>query len=104
VGPSETEGRPAFSIFKVVQRRGAWSLVDVQLVTGVLHQVRAHLAAIGAPIAGDTLYGGKPLEGLSRFFLHAASLSLMHPVSGKRLMVECPLPAELVSVRDATLH
>ncbi|MFT3709523.1 MAG: RluA family pseudouridine synthase [Archangium sp.] len=104
VVPSEAEGRPAFSIFKVLQRRGAWSLVDVQLVTGVLHQVRAHLAAIGAPIAGDALYGGRAIAGLNRFFLHAASLELVHPVSGQKLKVESPLPTDLVSVRDATLR
>ncbi|MBL8915060.1 MAG: RluA family pseudouridine synthase [Archangium sp.] len=97
VVPSETEGRPAFSIFKVLKRHGVWSLVDVQLVTGVLHQVRAHLAAIGAPIAGDVLYGGKALPGLERFFLHASSLDVTHPVSQKRVHVECQLPPELSS-------
>lgn len=97
VVPSESEGRPAFSIFKVLKRHGVWSLVDVQLVTGVLHQVRAHLAAIGASIAGDTLYGGKVLPGLDRFFLHASSLEVTHPVSQKRVHVECQLPSELSS-------
>ncbi|MFO0597311.1 MAG: RluA family pseudouridine synthase [Myxococcaceae bacterium] len=103
VVPSEAEGRPALTRFQVVQRKGAWSLVDVTLVTGVLHQVRAHLAAIGAPIAGDTLYGGRAVPGLGRFFLHAASLEVSHPVTQRRLKVECPLPPELVSVRDAIL-
>lgn len=97
VVPSPTEGRPAFSIFKVLKRHGVWSLVDVQLVTGVLHQVRAHLAAIGAPIVGDTLYGGKPLPGLDRFFLHASSLTVTHPSSGEQVRVECQLPPELSS-------
>lgn len=97
VVPSQTEGRPAFSIFKVLKRHGVWSLVDVQLVTGVLHQVRAHLAAIGAPIAGDALYGGQPLAGLDRFFLHASSLTVTHPSSGEQVRVECQLAAELAA-------
>jgi len=100
VVPSETEGRPALTLFKVLRRKGSWSLVDVTLVTGVLHQVRAHLAAIGASIAGDTLYGGRPLPGLNRFFLHAASLGVTHPRSHERVTVQAPLPPELQSVID----
>lgn len=98
VVPSEAEGRPALTLFTVQRRKGSYSLVDVTLVTGVLHQVRAHLAAIGAPIVGDALYGGRAVPGLSRFFLHAASLAITHPVTGRRLTVECPLPTELTSV------
>ena len=58
-----------------------------RILTGVLHQIRAHLAAIGAPIVGDTLYGGRAQPGLSRFFLHAARLGLQHPATGSRLEV-----------------
>lgn len=103
VVPSEAEGRPALTIFKVLRRKGSWSLVDVTLVTGVLHQVRAHLAAIGAPIVGDALYGGQAYPGLTRFFLHAASLAVSNPVSQREVKVECPLPPELQQVLAATL-
>lgn len=92
------EGRPARSEYKVLARRGPFALVEVHLVTGVLHQVRAHLAAIGAPIVGDALYDGPPEEGLSRFFLHAASLEVTHPQTRRRLSVRAPLPGELVAV------
>lgn len=92
------EGRPARTEFKVRSRRGAYSLVDVKLITGVLHQVRAHLAAIGAPIVGDSLYDGPPEPGLSRFFLHAFSLGVVHPLTHLELKVESPLPAELAAV------
>lgn len=95
------DGRPAVTEFRVVQRAGSRSLVDVTLITGVLHQVRAHLAAVGAPIVGDALYGGAPLPGLSRFFLHAASLAVRHPLSGKLVRVESPLPAELGAALEA---
>jgi 23S rRNA pseudouridine1911/1915/1917 synthase len=60
-----------------------------------MHQIRAHLAAIGAPILGDVLYGGPALPGLARHFLHAARLGLVSPASQAAIVVESPLPAEL---------
>jgi 23S rRNA pseudouridine1911/1915/1917 synthase len=61
----------------------------------VLHQIRAHLAAIGAPVLGDADYGGRSFPGLDRFFLHAARLGLTHPVTGSRIELAAPLPPEL---------
>lgn len=90
--------RPARSEFTVKRRHGAAALVEVRILTGVLHQVRAHLAAIGAPIHGDTLYGGEADPALGRFFLHAARLTVPHPVSGHPVSVESPLPDALESV------
>jgi 23S rRNA pseudouridine1911/1915/1917 synthase len=89
-------GREALSEFRVLARQGELSLVEVRILTGVLHQVRAHLAAIGAPVVGDTLYGGRPLAGLGRFFLHARSLGLVHPKSALWLHIESPLAPELL--------
>lgn len=103
VVPGLVEGRPAITEFSVRARRGSYALVDVKLVTGVLHQVRAHLAAVGAPIVGDTLYGGPEEPGLTRFFLHAVSLGVRHPTTGDFLRVESPLPPELARVLDARL-
>ncbi len=88
-------GREALSEFRLLARSGALALVEVRIFTGVLHQVRAHLAAIGAPVVGDALYGGRPLNGLKRFFLHARSLGLLHPRSAETVHIESPLPAEL---------
>ncbi|HME90927.1 MAG TPA: RluA family pseudouridine synthase, partial [Myxococcaceae bacterium] len=62
----EPGSRPARSLFRVLSRAGPHSLVEVRIVTGVLHQVRAHLAAIGAPVIGDRLYGVEPLDEPSR--------------------------------------
>jgi 23S rRNA pseudouridine1911/1915/1917 synthase len=98
VVPGLTEGRAAITEFVVRARAGSYALVDVTLITGVLHQVRAHLAAVGAPIVGDALYGGTAEPGLSRFFLHAASVGVRHPKSGEAMVVESPLPAELARV------
>jgi 23S rRNA pseudouridine1911/1915/1917 synthase len=58
--------------------------------TGRMHQVRAHLAHVGAPITGDTLYGGAPLPGIDGFFLHAASITL--PLGRERLVADAPIP------------
>jgi 23S rRNA pseudouridine1911/1915/1917 synthase len=98
VRPDFAQGRPARTEFTVRARQGAYALVEVQLVTGVLHQVRAHLAAVGAPIVGDALYDGPAEPGLDRFFLHAAALRVTHPTSGQRLTVRSPLPPALAEV------
>jgi 23S rRNA pseudouridine1911/1915/1917 synthase len=93
--PSDTDARPARSEFRVLSREGDRSLVEVRIFTGVMHQVRAHLAAIGAPIVGDALYEGAAEPRLSRFFLHAASLEVSNPENGERVRVESPLPDSL---------
>ena len=87
--------REAVSEFRVLGRAGELSLVEVKILTGVLHQVRAHLASVGAPLVGDELYGGRAWPGLDRFFLHARSLSVTHPVTGLPAQASAPLPAEL---------
>jgi 23S rRNA pseudouridine1911/1915/1917 synthase len=88
-------GREALTDFRVLSRAGDAALLDVGIRTGVLHQIRAHLAAIGAPVLGDTDYGGRPQPGLDRFFLHAARLGLAHPATGSRLEIASPLPEDL---------
>ena len=88
-------GREALSEFRVLSRSGDAALLEVRIHTGVLHQIRAHLAAIGAPVLGDASYGGRAHPGLSRFFLHASRLALVHPATGLPLELAAPLPAEL---------
>jgi 23S rRNA pseudouridine1911/1915/1917 synthase len=88
-------GREAISLFKVLERSVDASLVEVQILTGVQHQIRAHLAAIGAPIVGDVTYGAREEPTLGRFFLHAHTLGLAHPTTGKRIEVVSPLAPEL---------
>ena len=88
-------GREALSSFRVLRRKGSFSLVEVKILTGVMHQVRAHLAGIGAPLVGDTLYGGLEDKLLGRFFLHASALGLSHPLTGLPWQVQAPLPPEL---------
>lgn len=70
--------------------------------TGVTHQIRVHLAAIGHPIVGDVLYGTADSESfrLHRHFLHARRLKFSHPDSGAIVNVEAELPGELRAVLD----
>jgi len=64
--------------------------------TGVMHQIRVHLAAIGHPIASDRMYGiGDKAPGLARQFLHASRLELVHPTGAVRLELAAELPADL---------
>jgi tRNA pseudouridine32 synthase/23S rRNA pseudouridine746 synthase len=92
-------GKPATTRLHVLQRFKAYTLVEASPETGRTHQLRAHLAAIGFPLPGDKLYGGEaPLPPLESFALHARSLSLKHPLSGKQITLEAPYPAALQSV------
>lgn len=91
---AEHDARPALTRFSPVERRSGFTLLEVEIPTGVLHQIRAHLAFIDHPIAGDALYGGPELAGLSRHFLHAARLSFTHP-DGSPARFQSGLPADL---------
>jgi 23S rRNA pseudouridine1911/1915/1917 synthase len=93
--------RPAETHFEPERRFARHTLVRVRIVTGVMHQIRAHLAFLGHPVAGDALYGGEAaaLPGLGRHFLHAARLAFDVP-GGERAEVESPLPPELGAVLE----
>ncbi len=88
-------GKPIGTELVSSQRHGNLSLVDVRVAFAARHQVRAQLAALGHPIAGDTLYGGPALPGLTHHFLHASSVTLAHPLTKQRLVIEAALPDDL---------
>jgi 23S rRNA pseudouridine1911/1915/1917 synthase len=105
-------GRAAVSHYRVKERLetpwGKFALVEVQIETGRTHQIRVHMASLGHPVAGDTLYGaaremkiqfGKqsatPPAPLGRNFLHAARIEFAHPRTGKVMRFESELPGEL---------
>ena len=74
----------------------------VRLETGRTHQIRAHLKAIGHPVAGDPEYGTAGMLGLERQFLHAARLAFAHPVTGEPVDVASDLPGDLAeALREA---
>jgi 23S rRNA pseudouridine1911/1915/1917 synthase len=93
--------REARTHFRVLDAFEADSLVEVRLETGRTHQIRAHFAAIGHPIAGDPRYGHAGRHGLARQFLHSAHLALTHPFTGERLELASELPADLAAVLDS---
>jgi len=87
--------RDAHTLVEVERRFPGWTLVRCTITTGVMHQIRVHLAHLGSPVAGDDLYGGARPKGLHRLFLHAARLAFAHPVTGAPLDFESPLPPDL---------
>jgi 23S rRNA pseudouridine1911/1915/1917 synthase len=84
------EGKQAKTLFRVLRRRESRCLVTASPLTGRTHQIRIHLAEAGHPVMGDRSYGAKPSD---RLYLHAWRLTLKHPVSGKLLTLEAPIPA-----------
>ena len=108
------DGREAVTHYRIAERFAAHTLLRVSLETGRTHQIRVHLAHIGHPLVGDPLYGGRrqltagsstPLrEALARFgrqALHAARLSFDHPVTGRPVDVESPLPEDFRALLEA---
>jgi 23S rRNA-/tRNA-specific pseudouridylate synthase len=97
--PSQTQRRSwkAVTHYRRLGRTSRFSLLELEMETGVTHQIRVHLAAVGHPIVGDKLYGGEDAEtfGLQRHFLHARRLTIIHPDSGESLNAEAELPQEL---------
>jgi 23S rRNA pseudouridine1911/1915/1917 synthase len=98
------EGREAETAFEVRERLGRATLLEAAPRTGRTHQIRVHLRAIGHPILGDRRYGGAGEDakalGLDRPFLHAARVELVHPMTGERIVITEPLPADLSSALD----
>jgi 23S rRNA pseudouridine1911/1915/1917 synthase len=92
--------REARTHFTVLELLTADSYVEVTLETGRTHQIRAHFAAIGHPLAGDPTYGSGDAYGLTRQFLHAHRLGFTHPSSGERLEFTSDLPGDLVAALE----
>lgn len=94
-------GRAAATHYQVLDCLGAYALLACKLETGRTHQIRVHLAYLGYPIVGDEVYGPrKPPLQLNRHMLHAAKLTLTHPVTGERMEFSSELPAEFRSLLD----
>jgi len=95
------DGKPASTHFHVRERLNKASWLEVRLETGRTHQIRVHCQYIGHPLLGDPLYAGnRPDYGLQGQALHASRLELIHPVSGRTLTVDSPLPAYFVNLLE----
>ncbi len=87
------QGRPAVTHWRLLEELRGNSYVECRLETGRTHQIRVHLASIGHPLLGDTVYGSKkPYPGLEGQCLHAQKLRFRHPADGREVEAECPLP------------
>ena len=89
---SASGARPALTQVRLLGGAGPVCLLGCKLHTGRTHQIRVHLSALGHPLVGDVLYGGRPLLGMQRQALHAHALALRHPISGQWL-ARCSAPA-----------
>ena len=88
-------GRPAVTHWTVLERFPGFTYVECRLETGRTHQIRVHMAHIGHPILGDTVYGNKkPVPGLQGQCLHAVGLRFLHPRTGEMVELSCGLPEE----------
>ena len=90
----------AIEVFPGSRENAAWTLLEIRIGTGRTHQIRAHMAALGHPVAGDRLYGAKP-SVWNRYFLHARRLAFLSPATGARVELESPLPPDLTSWLDS---
>ena len=107
ISTNTQSGRPASSSWRVRERFGRFTLLDVEIHTGRTHQIRVHLAHIKHPVVGDALYNDgrdkvisdaklkSDITKLNRFFLHAERLAFEHPTTNERLIFKQPLPPEL---------
>jgi 23S rRNA pseudouridine1911/1915/1917 synthase len=90
-------GKPARTDVECLAAAQGVSALRCTLHTGRTHQIRVHLASRGHPLLADTLYGGRPLLGLTRQALHAARLAFRHPATRASLQFEAPLPQDLAA-------
>ena len=94
-------GKRAVTHWEVLERFPGYTYVRCRLETGRTHQIRVHMAYIGHPIYGDTVYGAKkPVPGLTGQCLHAVGLRFVHPRTGEQVEVSCPLDEEFAAVLE----
>lgn len=107
------KGRAALTRWKVLERLGPFTLLEIYPRTGRTHQIRVHLSSMGHPLMGDPLYGGKRKPGatddpalricarkMNRQALHAHRLALNHPRTGERIQFTAPIPKDMQETLD----
>jgi 23S rRNA-/tRNA-specific pseudouridylate synthase len=96
----KTKTWKALTCYRKLRQSGKSTLLEITMETGVTHQIRVHLAAIGHPIVADALYGDDRMNkfDLQRHFLHACRLEFSHPEDGRVVKLETKLPGELMEI------
>ena len=98
---TDINSRPAVTHWSVLNRYQGYTHIQCRLQTGRTHQIRVHLASIGHPLLGDSLYGAKsPDKGLEGQCLHARRLSFLHPRSNTKIIIESDLPDYFTTVQS----
>ena len=95
----DERGDRAVTHWKAVRTDGEITLLSITLETGRTHQIRVHFASLGAPLVGDTMYG-EPDERIMHQALHCCELTLIHPVTGKKILCKAPMPEDMQSIAD----
>lgn len=105
-------GKPAVTLYEVIERFDGFSYVKLIPKTGRTHQLRVHMSYLGYPIVSDRLYGARlirkgellgtdePSPIIDRYALHARLLSFRHPITGKDIVIEAPLPSDMQDLLD----
>lgn len=91
------DGLEAITHYKVLQHKNGLSLIKLKLETGRTHQIRVHMKAIGHPLVGDDLYAPEYML-MNRQALHSAKLIFPHPMTGKEIKLECPMPEDMMQM------
>ena len=102
----DPRGDPAATRYRTLRASRLAALVEARPETGRTHQIRVHLAHLGAPLLGDARYGGPRRIGetaIPRVMLHAARLEILHPVTRVRMVFEAPVPADLAEAERVLL-
>ncbi len=89
-------GRQAKTGFKVLERLEGFSYVEASPATGRTHQIRVHLSHAGYPIVGDETYGRRAKRSAARPLLHACRIEFIHPVTSEPVVIEAPVPADMI--------
>ncbi len=97
---SRQRGQPARTEVRAIRRLGPFTQVEARITAGRRHQIRAHLASVGHPIAGDELYGASLPFPVERPFLHARSMELRSPSTGQPLLLETELAEDLAQALE----
>lgn len=87
----------AVTHYEPLEHYGDFTLLRVTIETGRTHQIRVHMKSIGAPLAGDDMYGGTVTKHLARPALHCGEISFTHPATGKTLCFSLPLPEDITA-------
>jgi 23S rRNA pseudouridine1911/1915/1917 synthase len=94
------KGRSALTDWKVKEKFEGFTFLEIRIGTGRTHQIRAHMAALKHPVAGDRLYGAAA-SPWNRYFLHAYRLRFRSPATGDEVTVQAPLPSDLVEWKSS---